>query len=57
MIGIEFHPETILLAKENAALNGIDSVDFREGKAELLGVEILKKERPDTVLCNPPALG
>jgi 23S rRNA (uracil1939-C5)-methyltransferase len=57
VIGVETHSETIKLAKENASLNKIDSVQFREGKAESLGVELLKKERPDAVLVNPPRTG
>lgn len=57
VIGIESHPETLFLAKKNAALNHINNVQFLEGKAESHGVTILKKMRPDTVLCNPPRTG
>ncbi len=55
--GVESHAETLQLAKENASLNNITSVEFCEGKAESLGVELLKSKRPDTVICNPPRLG
>jgi 23S rRNA (uracil1939-C5)-methyltransferase len=57
VIGVESHAETVELAKENAKRNGISSCEFYEGKAEKLGVELLKKEKPDTVLCNPPRTG
>ncbi|MBS0603701.1 MAG: 23S rRNA (uracil(1939)-C(5))-methyltransferase RlmD [Verrucomicrobia bacterium] len=57
VVGVETHAETIQLAKENAALNKIESVQFQQGKAESLGVELLIKERPDAVLCNPPRTG
>jgi 23S rRNA (uracil1939-C5)-methyltransferase len=56
-IGVEAHKETIALAKANADLNKISNVEFFEGKAEKLGVELLKKGKPDTVLCNPPRTG
>lgn len=56
VIGVESHAETVAFAKENANRNEI-SCRFYEGKAEKLGVELLKKEKPDTVLCNPPRTG
>ncbi len=56
-IGVESHPETVALAKENASLNGLISAIFYEGKSETVGIELLKKERPDAVLCNPPRTG
>lgn len=55
--GVESHPETIALAEENASLNHISSVQFSEGRAESLGVELLISKRPDTVICNPPRIG
>jgi 23S rRNA (uracil1939-C5)-methyltransferase len=57
VIGVEAHAETIALASENAALNNILTVEFHQGMAESLGVDLLRKERPDTVLCNPPRAG
>lgn len=54
--GVESHPETLLLAKENAQKNNL-SVHFIEGKAEIQGAQLLKTERPDAVLCNPPRTG
>ncbi len=56
-IGVEAHPETVALAKENASLNGLMGVEFHEGKSEDIGIELLKKEKPDAVLCNPPRTG
>jgi 23S rRNA (uracil1939-C5)-methyltransferase len=56
-IGVESHSETIALAKQNAVENNLPSAQFYEGKSESLGVELLKKERPDIVLCNPPRTG
>lgn len=57
VIGVESHAETVAFAKENAERNGITCCEFYEGKAEKLGVELLKKEKPNTVLCNPPRTG
>ena len=56
VIGVESHPETIALAQENATRNKL-SIQFLEGKAETLGAQLLKKEHPDLVLCNPPRTG
>jgi 23S rRNA (uracil1939-C5)-methyltransferase len=57
VVGIESHAETVALANENAALNGVVGVQFHKGKSEGIGVEYLKKEKPDVVLCNPPRTG
>lgn len=56
-IGVEAHPETVALAKENASLNRLFAAEFYEGKSEEIGIELLKKEKPDVVLCNPPRTG
>jgi 23S rRNA (uracil1939-C5)-methyltransferase len=56
VIGVESHPETIALAKQNAALNHTTAT-FHQGQAETLGVRLLKELRPDTLLCNPPRTG
>lgn len=56
VIGVESHRETIALAQENATRNKL-SIQFLEGKAETLGAQLLKKEHPDLVLCNPPRTG
>jgi 23S rRNA (uracil1939-C5)-methyltransferase len=56
VVGIESHSETIQLAKENAKANGLFP-QFKEGKAEILGAELLKNQYFDTVLCNPPRTG
>lgn len=55
-IGVESHAETVKLAKENAAANQLNIAYF-EGAAETLGSDLLKKEHPDAVLCNPPRTG
>jgi 23S rRNA (uracil1939-C5)-methyltransferase len=57
VIGIESHAETIKLAQENSEINQIPSVRFLKGKAEIEGVQLLKKLLPDVVLCNPPRTG
>ena len=54
--GVESRPETIALAQENPARNKLP-IQFLEGKAEILGAQLLKKEHPDLVLCNPPRTG
>lgn len=56
VVGVESHPETIALAKENAAANNL-SIEFFAGRAEILGVQLLRQMRPDAVLCNPPRTG
>jgi 23S rRNA (uracil1939-C5)-methyltransferase len=56
VIGVESHGETIALANQNAEKNSLRP-KFLEGKSESLGVQILKHERPNAVLCNPPRTG
>lgn len=57
VIGVESHPETVALAQENAQRNNLSSVHFIEGKAEGVGISLLKQNQPDTILCNPPRTG
>ena len=49
VIGIENHPETIECASENAQYNAVTSALFYEGRAEKLGIDLLKKEHFDVV--------
>ncbi len=54
VIGIESHPESIQLAKDNARLNQVPSVRFVQAKVE--GAKITQYQA-DTVLINPPRTG
>lgn len=56
--GLEIVPHAVADARTNAALNGIDNVHFREGKAEEL-LPALAREgvRPDVIVLDPPRKG
>ena len=55
VLGVDSSGPAIARAKENAALNGIDEVEFEEGKV-LQVLERLRAEgrRFDAVVCDPP---
>lgn len=57
VIGVESHPETVELASANAEKNKICSAVFHAGKAEEIGIDLLKQRSFDLVLCNPPRPG
>ena len=59
VIGIEYVPEAIEDAKENACLNGLDNTQFFAGDMK----DILNKDfiarygRPDVIITDPPRAG
>ncbi len=53
-IGVELDEKAILMARDNAALNGITNAEFHAAAAESL---IWENERPDTVIVDPPRAG
>lgn len=57
VILLEEFPQAIEDAKENAALNKIKNVSFITGKVEDHLADILKKEKPDTIILDPPRSG
>ena len=59
VIGIEYVPEAIEDAKENAAVNGIKNAEFFAGDTrEVLTQEfIAKKGNPDVIITDPPRAG
>lgn len=57
VIGVEYNPEAIQLAQENARLNHLSSAQFIVGDVEQVLTNNLKKERADTIVINPPRMG
>ncbi len=57
--GVEVVPEAIADARRNAALNGIDNVEFFVGKAEEILPEKYEREgiRADVIVVDPPRKG
>ncbi len=54
-IGIEVHPASVIQARANARLNGINNVEFRTGEVESLLPEL--EIQADVVLLDPPRTG
>jgi 23S rRNA (uracil1939-C5)-methyltransferase len=59
VIGIEYVPEAIEDAKVNAALNGIDNVEFFTGDIkDMLTAEFMAAQgKPDVIILDPPRAG
>ncbi|MBQ1821103.1 MAG: 23S rRNA (uracil(1939)-C(5))-methyltransferase RlmD [Clostridia bacterium] len=58
VIGIECVPEAIEDAKQNAAQNGVENVDFICGLAEDVLPDLVKNNmRPDAIVIDPPRKG
>jgi len=57
VILLEELPQAIEDAKENAVLNKLKNVSFITGKVEDHLADILKKEKPDTIILDPPRSG
>jgi 23S rRNA (uracil1939-C5)-methyltransferase len=59
VIGIEYVPEAIADAKENARLNGIENTRFFSGDIrEVMDAEFLERYgRPDVIITDPPRAG
>ncbi|MFR5071984.1 MAG: methyltransferase domain-containing protein, partial [Bianqueaceae bacterium] len=57
--GVEIVPEAIADARRNAALNGMDNVEFYVGKAEDVIPEWHAKQgvRADVIVVDPPRAG
>lgn len=54
VIGIELDEQAIVMARENAARNGLTNATYHAAKAESL---IWENEKPDTVIVDPPRAG
>lgn len=57
VILLEEFPQAIEDAKENAVLNGLNNVSFVIGKVEDNLSAVLIKEKPDTIIMDPPRSG
>lgn len=55
--GIEYNPEAIRLARENAHANPIRQVEFIQGDVEKILPQWLKTNQPSLILVNPPRQG
>jgi 23S rRNA (uracil1939-C5)-methyltransferase len=54
-LGIEVHSASVIQARANARMNGINNIEFRTGEVEELLPEL--DVRPDVVLLDPPRTG
>lgn len=57
VVGVESHPETVEMAKENALRNQIDRALFHCEEAEKKTPALLKESPYDLILMNPPRTG
>jgi len=57
VIGVESNPESIRLAQINQQLNKLKPVTFLTADVALVLPKLLKQERPQTVILNPPREG
>lgn len=57
LIGVELNENAVQNARANAGLNNIKKAEFYDGKAEALFDDIAKRDRPDTVVVDPPRRG
>ena len=58
-VGIEFHPESVAQARQNAALNGLKNTEFFAGAVEnlLLEISVQQSSPVDVVVLDPPRKG
>ena len=56
-IGIESVESSVNAARETAVENKIDNVEFINGKVEKVLPELLKKEKAETIIFDPPRRG
>lgn len=54
VVGVEIDPDAIVMARGNAARNGVANAEYHAAKAESL---VWDQERPDTVIVDPPRAG
>ncbi len=58
IIGVEYTPQAVADARENAGLNNIKNAEYYCGKAELVIQDIIKRgARPDIAVLDPPRKG
>ncbi len=57
IIGIEIVEQAVINARENARMNGIRNAEYFCGAAEKIAPQLVKKERPDVVILDPPRKG
>lgn len=57
VIGVEYNPQSIQLAKKNALKNKIEQIHFVQGDVKKVLKSILKEKKPDLILVNPPRMG
>lgn len=60
VFGIEAEPRSVELARHNAALNGLSTIEFRQGRVEALLDDRrfwLQEAKPDVIVVDPPRAG
>ncbi len=57
VLAIESNPESIRLARENEAVNGLSGITWHQGDVDELTPAIIEDFNPDTVVLNPPRTG
>lgn len=57
VVGVEYNKEAIALANGNAIKNGIGTATFVQADVKRVIRDLLKKNRPDLIVVNPPRTG
>lgn len=57
VIGVEGNPKAVVLAKDNATLNHLSSIQFIRADVKHVLKKLLREQRPDMVILNPPRTG
>ena len=56
-VAVEYNAEAVELAKQNGALHNADAVRFIQADVQKVLKNLLKTEKPDLTLLNPPRMG
>ena len=57
LVGIEIVGQAVENARENARLNGIENAEYHCGAAEEIAPKLLRKDKPDVIILDPPRKG
>ena len=57
IVGIEVVEQAVENAKENAKLNKLNNAEYFCGEAEKIAPRLVKKQKPDVVILDPPRKG
>ncbi len=57
IVGIEIVEQAVINARENARLNRVRNAEYFCGAAEKVAFQLIKKDKPDVVILDPPRKG